>query len=138
MRRKVMIRAAVAIAAVLGLTASWSTERGSLERGNRTFREGEVPRAAELYDERARRGAEEAEVRYNLGTALAANDDPAAEAELTLAARRGPAELRSRAQYNSGLVRLRRALTAGVPDSVRIDAEAAAEANRASLRLAVS
>jgi hypothetical protein len=136
MSRRTLIRAGIAAAAAAGLMLSWSAERRSLERGNRAFRAGETPTAARLFDERARSGAEEAEVRYNLGTALAANDDPAAEAELTLAARRGPAELRSRAQYNGGLVRLKRALAAGVPDSVRIEAAAAAEANRASLRLA--
>ena len=136
MTKKTLIRIGLALGAALGLGLSWTVERGSLERGNRTFREGETPLAAELYDARARSGADEAEVRYNLGTALAVNDDPAAEAELALATRRGPAELRSRAQYNSGLVRLKRALSAGVPDSVRIDAAAAADANRAALRLA--
>ena len=135
-RRTLMIRAGVALTAAVGLALSWTVERRSLERGNREFRQGASPEAAQLYDERARRGADEAEVRYNLGTAMAVNDDPGADAELTLAARRGPAELRSRAQYNSGLVRLQRALEAGVPDSVRIEAAAAADANRASLRLA--
>ena len=136
MSRRTLTRVAIALGAALGLAFSWTAERRSLERGNRSFRTGASPEAARLYDERARRGAEEPEVRYNLGTALAVNDDPAAEAELALATRRGPAELRSRAQYNSGLVRLQRALAAGVPDSVRIEAAAAADANRASLRLA--
>jgi hypothetical protein len=135
MSRGTLIRIGIAVTATLGLTLSWSAERRSLERANRLHRVGSSVEAATLYEQRATTGAEDVETRYNLGTAMAASDDPAAEAELVLATRRGPAEIRSRAQYNTGLVRLQNALVAGVPDSVRILAASAADANRASLRL---
>ena len=135
MSRSTLTRIAVALTAALGLTLSWSAERSSLERANRLHRAGASVEAAALYQQRATAGAEDVETRYNLGTAMAASDDPGAEEELVLATRRGPAEIRSRAQYNTGLVRLQKALAAGVPDSVRIQAAAAADANRVSLRL---
>jgi hypothetical protein len=135
MSRRALGRVLLLVGAMVGLAVSWSAERVSLQRGNRLHRAGSVDRAAELYEERVRRGAGDEALRYNLGTALAELDDPAAEVELEIASRRGDAELRSRAQYNAGLLRLERALEAGAPDSVRLQASAAAEANRASLRL---
>ncbi len=130
-------RLLLGLAALAGLWLSWSAERGSLERANRLHRAGDAESATGLYEARSREGADDDELRYNLGTALIEAGDPtAAETELVLATRRGDPELRGKAQYNTGLVRLRRALEAEVPDSVRLQAEAAAEANRAALRLA--
>jgi hypothetical protein len=128
-------RAGIAVVALAGLWLSWSDERGSVERGNRLHRSGDFGDAAALYQERARDGAGDEALRYNLGTSLAETGDPSAETELLLATRRGAPEIRSRAQYNTGLLRLRRALEAGVPDSIRLQAQAAADANRAALRL---
>jgi hypothetical protein len=135
MTRRAWTRLGLVAAAAVGLVLSWSVERASLQRGNRLHRSGSTGEAADLYDERLRRGASDEALRYNLGTALAVLDDPAAEAELEIAGRRGGPDVRSRAQYNTGLLRLERALEAGATDSVRLQAAAAAEANRVSLRL---
>ena len=135
MTRKAVLRGAIALAAVVGLALSWSIERGSVQRANRLHRGGDASDAADLYAARAERSAADAGLRYNLGTALAEAGRPGAEAELLQATLRGDREIRGRAQYNTGLLRLERALDATVADSVRSEAEAAANANRVSLRL---
>lgn len=137
MRRRRLRRIALAAIAATGLALSWSAERGSMERANRLQREGRHEEAAELYRARTPSAPSDPELRYNLGTTLAALDSTGAEAEVELA-RASPAgtrEVQGRARYNIGLVRLRRALGASDPDSVRASAAAAIEANRTSLRL---
>lgn len=131
----VLMRIGLVAFAASGLAWSWSQERGSLERANRLARAGEVQEAAQLYEERALETPSDTELRYNLGTTLIALDSTDAEVELARATVAGPSDVRGRAQYNIGLVRLRRALDVADPDSVRTDAAAAIEANRLALRL---
>lgn len=133
--RSVLTRAALAVIALGGLAVSWSMERTSLERANRLARAGALDEAAALYEERTLEAPSDAELRYNLGTALIALDSADAELELARATTGGSREVSGRAQYNIGLVRLRRALDVSDPDSVRSDAAAAIEANRLALRL---
>ena len=133
--RRILLRIGLAVFAVGGLAWAWSQERGSLERANRLARAGEVEEAATLYEARALNTPTDTELRYNLGTTLIALDSTSAEIELARATAGGPRDVRGRAQYNIGLVRLRRALDVADPDSVRSDAAAAIEANRLALRL---
>lgn len=133
--RRVVVRLCLTLLAAAGLAFGWSAERGSLERANRLQRAGRVDDAVDLYETRTRTKPSDPALRYNLGTALAALDSEAAETELVRATPGGSPELRARANYNIGVVRLRDALEAGEPDSVRADAAAAVDANRAALRL---
>jgi len=133
--RRWLIRGALGLVAMVGLGLSWSAERRSLERANRLQRAGQTEAAASLYEARAIRSPVDPRLRYNLGTALAALDSGSAEVELARAAAAGSREIRGRAEYNIGLVRLRQALETADPDSVRSDAAAAVEANRTALRL---
>jgi tetratricopeptide (TPR) repeat protein len=134
-RRRVLVRGCLAVAAVAGLASGWSAERSSLERANRLERAGRVDEAVDLYEARTRATPSDPELRYNLGTALVALDSAAAEIELARATPGGSRELRARARYNIGVVRLNDALEAAEPDSVLAHAAAAVEANRAALRL---
>jgi hypothetical protein len=127
--------ALAAVVAVLGLLLSWSFERSSLERANRLQREGRSAEAAQLYADHVAREPGSPEVRYNLGTTLLDLDSLDAEIELGRALRGGTREVRARAQYNTGVSRLDRAITSGEADSVRTHAAAAVEANRAAIRL---
>lgn len=123
------------VVAGLGVAFSWSAERGSLERANRLLRAGDVEGAEALYTERALVTPSVPELRYNLGTALVTLGSATGEVELSRAIPRGDAELRGRAQYNTGLSRLDRAMRAQDPDSVRTHAGAAVGANRIAIRL---
>lgn len=134
--RQWLARSVLVVLAVIGLITAWSAERGSPERANRLQRSGQVEEAVALYEARTRASPADPELRYNLGTALAEMDSVrAAEIELGRAAPAGSREVRGRAQYNIGLVRLRQALDGAEPDSVRADATMAIEANRTALRL---
>jgi len=135
MTRTWWTRIVVGVIAASGLVFAWTTERGSLERGNRLQRAGEYREAADVYAERTRLDAVNAELRYNLGTALAQGDAPGAEDELTRATLSPDPEVTGLAHYNTGVLRLDRALYAEVADSVRIHAAASVEANRLALRL---
>ena len=128
-------RALLGVLAVVGLAGSWSVERRSVERANRVQRNGDSETAAILYAERTRTSATDPALRYNLGTALVSTGSVAAEDELARALPSRDREIRGRAQYNTGLLRLDRALEASAPDSVRIHAAASVGANRAALRL---
>jgi len=128
-------RLAILAVAGLGVTVSWSEERRSLERANRLLRAGQVAEAEALYAARALAAPSAPEVRYNLGTALVTLGSATGEIELSRAIPRGDADLRGRAQYNTGLSRLDRALDAQDPDSVRTHASAAVGANRMAIRL---
>lgn len=130
-----LARFALTAAALAGLVGAWSAERGSMERANRLQREGRAEDAVALYQARAAVSPSDPELRYNLGTALAALDSPTAEIELGRASPGGTAEIRHRAEYNLGVVRLEKALEGSDPDSVRTAAAGAVEANRAALRL---
>ena len=128
-------RALFATVVAVGLAASWSMERGSLERANRLQRNGQGEDAVRIYADRTEGAPTSPELRYNLGTALLALDSAAAETELARALPSQAREVRGRAQYNMGLVRLERAIAATESDSVRGHASAAVGANRAALRL---
>lgn len=133
--RQWLIRGVLALVGAVGLWVAWSAERRSMERANRLQRQGQVQEAAALYEARALSDPADPELRYNLGTALTALDDPDARIELERATPTGPTEVRGRAHYNIGLVELRSAIDAAEPDSARAGAAAAIEANRAALRL---
>lgn len=135
MSRRWLLRGALGLLALAAGITAWSAERGSLERANRLHREGRVEEAAALYRARTAHTPSDPQLRYNLGTALAALDSSGAEIELERASPGGSREVRGRAEYNIGLLRLQSALDAGDPDSVRADAAAAIEANRMALRL---
>ncbi|MDE0898309.1 MAG: hypothetical protein OSA81_04765 [Longimicrobiales bacterium] len=128
-------RAILATVVLVGLSLSVMYERESLERANRMHRDGRSAEAADLYRARANEGMGDAELRYNLGTALVPSGVVEAEEQLARALSSADTEILGRANYNSGLLQLNHALTAGVPDSVRIHATAAADANRSALRL---
>lgn len=122
-------------AALVGLVTAVVLERGSLERANRLHRAGQWSEASELYEARTRTDADDARVRYNLGTALAISRAEGAEVELARAEAIGDSEIRSLASYNSGFLNLDRAMGTHLADSVRIHATASVEANRTALRL---
>ena len=122
MSRTWSTRLMLGIVALAGLVFAWTVERNSLERGNRLQRAGEYRAAAEVYAERTINDAVNAELRYNLGTALAQGDDPTAEDELARATMAPDPDVRGLAHYNTGVLRLDRALYAEVADSVRIHA----------------
>lgn len=128
-------RVALAALSLAGLITFGSAERGSIERANRLQRDGRLEEAADLYGARTLSAPSDPVLRYNLGTTLAALDSSGAEVELARAAPAGTRDIRGRAQYNIGVVRLRRALDGADPDSVRADAAAAVGANRTALRL---
>lgn len=135
MSRRWLGRAAVALLAGVGSVVAWSAERASVERANRLQRQGMVEEAKTLYRARALQDPADPVLRYNLGTALALQDSTGAEIELSRVSTGGSREIRSRAEYNLGVVRLERALEATDPDSVLSAAEGAVEANKAALRL---
>lgn len=133
--RSGLLRLALTVLALAGLVGAWSAERQSMERANRLQRDGRAEEAAALYQARTAASPADPELRYNLGTALAVLDSPAAEVELGRASPGGTAEIRHRAEYNLGVVHLEKALESSDPDSVRAGAASAVEANRAALRL---
>lgn len=128
-------RIGIVAVASIGIAISWSAERGSLQRANRLLRAGQAEEAQALYADRALSTPSSPEVRYNLGTALVTLGSASGEVELSRALPRGDDELRARAQYNTGLSRLDRAMDAQDPDSVRAHAGAAVGANRMAIRL---
>lgn len=134
MSRAWWMRMGVGLFAATGLGIAWSVEQTSVERGNRLQRSGEYREAADVYGERARTDAVNAGLRYNLGTALARSEESSAEDELARATFTSNREIRGLAHYNTGVLRLDRALYADVPDSVRIHAAVSVEANRLALR----
>ena len=125
----------VALVAALGLVAAWSVERASVERANRLQRAGAAEDATAVYAARIEAEPNDPALRYNLGTALLDTEDARAEEELSRGTRAADPEIRSRAQYNTGLLQLDRALNADTPDSVRMHASASVGANRSALRL---
>lgn len=97
-------------------TALWQ-DRGSVERGNRLYREGDTVRAAEVYRGRTGAPAGPAVVTYNLGTALLALDpEEAAEQLLRVAEGDDPAFVQS-GRYNLGYRFLTSVDAATEPDS---------------------
>jgi hypothetical protein len=112
-----------------------SLDRGSLERANRLYRDGETQAAAELYRVHADAPDHTAAATYNLGTALLALDDDEAEHYLRLAAQDVDSVARQRAHYNLGYRSLTRVSQITDPDSALPVATAAVRSNRAALLL---
>lgn len=135
MSRRWLGRGALTLIAATGFVTFWSAERGSVERANRLFRQGDVEQAARLYEERTRAAPADARLRYNLGTTLAVLDSPDAELELSRASPSGPLEIQALAEYNRGLLNLKAAIEVGDADSIRARAAAAVTANRRSIRI---
>jgi len=98
-------------------------------------RQGQIDRAADLYREQAGRDAADADLRYNLGTALIGLGNASGEKELSEGMASRDEEVQARARYNYGVSRLTRALEAEQEDSTRIHAEASVAANRSALLL---
>ena len=134
MRQASWIRMGVGLFSAIGVVLTWTVEQSSVERGNRLQRSGEYRAAADVYRKRTRTDPVNTQIRYNLGTALALDDESSAESELGRATLTPNREIRGLAHYNTGVLRLDRALYAEVPDSVRIHAAVSVEANRLALR----
>ena len=77
-------------------------DHGSLERGNRLYRAGDSPGAAEVYRGSERAGDGIPTVEYNLGTALLQIDPDSAQAHLLRAAEGEDRTTAQRALYNLG------------------------------------
>jgi hypothetical protein len=109
-------------------------ETRSLERGNRLYRAGDMPRAAEIY---ARSGGTSGDERaaYNLGTALIFLDADSAEALLTGTTEVEDLEARQRGWYNLGFSHLVSADGSSQPDSVIVSLRSALASYRTALRL---
>lgn len=112
-----------------------SLDRGSLERANRLYRDGETQTAAELYRVHADAPDHTATATYNLGTALLALGDEDADHYLRLAVQDVDSLARQRGYYNLGY----RALTGMSdeigPDSAMLVSATAVRNNRAALLL---
>ncbi|MDX1646986.1 MAG: hypothetical protein R3304_07565 [Longimicrobiales bacterium] len=130
-----LVRGTLGLLSILGIVMAWSAERASVERANRLKRQGNAEAAAALYRTRTALSPTDALLRYNLGTTLATLDSASAELELSRASPGATREVRGRAEYNLGVLRLERALNAAEPDSVRAAAQGAVDANQAALRL---
>ena len=112
----------------------WQDHR-SLERGNRLYRAGDPPAAAEVYRAWDRKGDGLPTAQYNLGTALLHIDADSAEAHLRRATEGKDRTTAQRGFYNLGyhfLTALQGSLN---PDSTMRALTGAVESNRAALRL---
>ncbi len=122
--------------AALGLVGTflWQ-DRGSLERGNRLYRNGQVQRAEPLYRPSAESPATAPTALYNLGTALLTLGTPEAEQYLLLATEAGDSAAAQRGHYNLGQRFLTQLDVVAAPDSWIPLLAAAIGSNRAALRL---
>ncbi len=128
-RRWVLVTMTLFVAFLL-----WQDHR-SLERGNRLYRAGDLPAAAEIYRGSRGEGGGPPTAQYNLGTALLPIDADSAEAHLRRATEGEDRTTAQRGFYNLGyhfLTVVRGSLN---PDSAREALTGAVESNRAALRL---
>ena len=125
------------LAVVLGLIAFllW-VDRGSLEHGNRLYRDGRDERAAELYLARTGSRFTAPEALYNLGTVLLRPPGgPEAEQYLRLATETGDSAAIQRGHYNLGVHHLHQMEASSEPDARVPLLGAAIRSNRQALRL---
>jgi len=127
--------APVLLLALVGLGASWTAERQSAQRANRLHRRGILPEAATIYMDRVEEDADDAGLRYNLGTTLMRVGSPDAALELAAGTESEDGDLRVRSLYNLGLWNLVQAMEAGAPDSALAYTLASVEAGKEALRL---
>lgn len=120
---------AAAVAALL-----WA-DRGSLERGNRLFNDGEVEAAEELYLAASSRSDPPAAATYNLGTALLSQGEETGDRHLRDAAGSADPVAAQRGSYNLGVALLTRVDASVEPDSAFGLLSGAVEGTRAALRL---
>ena len=107
----------------------------SLERGNRLYRAGDPPAAAEIYRGSEGEGDGIPVARYNLGTALLQIDPDSAEVYLRRAAEGHDPTAAQRGFYNLGYRFLTAVQSPSEPDSAVKALTGAVENNRAALRL---
>lgn len=132
--RRWIVGAAVAAALLLPVLV-WQ-ELGSVERGNRMYRGGDAPSAAELY-RRAVGGDTLGDVAatFNLGTSLLFLEADSAKAILRRVAAAEDRTTAQRGHYNLGFGQLMASETPSAPDSVIPELRAAARSFRQALRL---
>lgn len=108
-------------------------DRGTMQRANRLYREGERGRAEELY--RDRQGRPSDATTYNLGTALLSQGSSESDQHLLGAAEAADDRVRQRARYNLGYDYLTRIDPNMEADSAKQLVESSIENSRAALRL---
>lgn len=124
----------VLAAAVLAGTFLWQ-DRGSLERGNRLYRDNQIQTAESLYRATAESRSPRPTAFYNLGTALLTLGIPESERYLQVAAEAADSAAAQRGNYNLGYRLLTRLDESGDPASWIPLLVAAVGNNRAALRL---
>jgi hypothetical protein len=117
-------------------------DRGSVEHGNRLYRRGDAPRAADTYVGALGRDTQSAatdytqyNTQYNLGTALLSLDLDSAGAVLRAAAERGDSAVRQKSLYNLGYQLITSLGGLMTPDSTRQILLDAVAVGREALRL---
>jgi hypothetical protein len=123
------------LAAGLVVVAMLWLDRGSLERGNRLYRAGEISSAEEIYRTGWAAPNGPSIVSYNLGTSLLALGSDSASHHLRLAAESADSASAQRAYYNLGYIFLTSVQPSTPRDSAVPLLVAAVGANRAALRL---
>ncbi len=129
------LRVTVMALTLAGLVFTWTNERKSVERANRLHRNGDLPQAAAVYQNRIDSDSLRLDLRYNLGTSLLGLGSARAEEELTRGVESNDDQVTKLALYNLGVSRLLRAVSAENVDSMIIHARASVQANRNTLRL---
>ena len=109
-------------------------ELGSLERGNRMYRNGNTVSAAELYGGLLD-GESESETTFNLGTALLFQETDSAKTLLAQVAASPDRPMAQRGHYNLGFSQLMASEVPASPDSVLPDLRASVRSFRQALRL---
>lgn len=107
----------------------------SVERGNRLYREGDAPRAAETYAGALRGNIRFPSTRYNLGTALLTLDRDSAGVALRAAAATDDRTVRQKSLYNLGYQLITSLGGLMTPDSTRAILVDAVAVSREALRL---
>ena len=129
-----MIRGALLAATILVAVLLWR-DHSSLERGNRLYRGGDPPSAAQVYGTSRERVERLRRVQYNLGTALLGIDPDSAGALLRRATEAEDRATARRGLYNLGYRLLTLAQGPLERDSLTAVLTEAVEHNRAAYRL---